>query len=222
MSNYLLAPSSFALDALRDKTLVFWDFDGVIKESVEIKGEAFEALFRPYGPTVAARVRAHHRAHGGVSRFEKLPIYLSWAGQPTTPEAVAACGERFSALVREAVIAAAWVPGAHEYLLQNHARQQFVLVTATPHDEIKEIVEALDLTQCFSEIVGSPTDKSAAVAAALARTHESPASCIYIGDSETDLAAARANRVPFLLRRTPLNVELQTRYDGAAFDDFAS
>jgi phosphoglycolate phosphatase-like HAD superfamily hydrolase len=42
---------------------------------------------------------------------------------------------------------------------------------------------------------------------------------LMIGDSETDLLAAQANSITFLLRRTKHNVELQNNYDGLQFDD---
>ena len=59
-------------------SIVFWDFDGVIKDSVEVKAAAFERLFLPYGAEIARRVRQHHEAHGGMSRFDKVPLYLAW------------------------------------------------------------------------------------------------------------------------------------------------
>lgn len=56
--------------------LIFWDFDGVIKDSVSVKTLAFEKLFLPYGKKIAQKVKNHHEANGGVSRFEKIPLYL--------------------------------------------------------------------------------------------------------------------------------------------------
>jgi beta-phosphoglucomutase-like phosphatase (HAD superfamily) len=73
---------------VRDRRVLFWDFDGVIKESVGVKTEAYTRLFEPFGAAVAARVREHHEAHGGMSRFEKLPLYLGWAGRSSSPEEI--------------------------------------------------------------------------------------------------------------------------------------
>ena len=61
-----------AVDLLAAARIVFWDFDGVIKDSVAAKSDGFEKLFRPFGAEVARRVRQHHEAHGGVSRYEKI------------------------------------------------------------------------------------------------------------------------------------------------------
>ena len=204
---------------LRSASLIFWDFDGVIKDSVDVKTAAFERLFLPYGAAVARRVRQHHEANGGISRFDKIPLYLSWAGEPASPVKVAAFCERFSQAVLQTVIDAPWVPGVREYLQQNCAEQYFALVTATPQEEIEQILAALELTHCFREVHGAPTKKAGAIGALLARQKFEPERALMIGDAETDRQAAQANAVPFLLRRTPLNLSIQASYGGPMFDD---
>src|SRR5579863_5414353 len=96
--------------------ILFWDFDGVIKESIAVKADAFERLFAPFGAQVASRVRTHHEHHGGLSRYDKLPLYLRWADCAAGADEVQRFAESFSAMVRQAVIDSAWVPGAREYL----------------------------------------------------------------------------------------------------------
>ena len=121
-------------EVLGASTLIFWDFDGVIKDSVNVKTEAYTSLFLPYGHEVATRVRQHHEVNGGVSRFDKIPLYLLWAGELATPERIDEFCTRFSLLVLQKVIDSPWVPGVREYLLLNSGIQYFVLVTATPQD----------------------------------------------------------------------------------------
>jgi phosphoglycolate phosphatase-like HAD superfamily hydrolase len=202
--------------------LVFWDFDGVIKDSVAVKSVGFEQLFLPHGAEVAARVRQHHEAHGGVSRFDKMPIYLGWAGETVSPARVAEFCDRFAALVRQAVVDSPWVPGVREYLEANHSRQVFVLVTATPQAEIEEILQALKLARCFRAVAGAPTPKAAALGCWLPKFGCPPGRALMVGDSDTDWRAAQANEIPFLLRRTAENRALQTRYEGPAFEGLSN
>lgn len=199
--------------------LVFWDFDGVIKDSVDVKTHTFVQLFLPYGEKVANRVRQHHESNGGVSRFDKIPVYLTWAGVPVSAVQIETFCARFSQAVQQAVIDAPWVPGVREYLLQHYVEQYFVLVTATPQEEIEQILGALDLAHCFREVHGAPTKKTCAIGEVLARQNYAPEQALMIGDAETDRQAAQANAVPFLLRRTPLNLKLQASYDGPIFND---
>jgi phosphoglycolate phosphatase-like HAD superfamily hydrolase len=199
---------------------LFWDFDGVIKDSVAVKADAFERLFAPFGADVAARVRVHHERNGGMSRSEKLPLYLRWAGQESSPAEVWRYCDLFSAAVQQAVIDSPWVPGAREYLLANHARQAFVLVSATPHAEMEYILQALEIHGCFREVHGAPTSKMQAIQSVLARWSCPTADAILIGDADSDYAAARATGIHFLLRRTALNHDLQRQHGGLQCEDF--
>ncbi|MBD75016.1 MAG: haloacid dehalogenase, partial [Rickettsiales bacterium] len=44
------------LDLIKKAKIIFWDFDGVIKESVSVKSDAFEKLFQPFGIEIAKKV----------------------------------------------------------------------------------------------------------------------------------------------------------------------
>ena len=105
---------------LKSKNLIFWDFDGVIKDSVNLKTAAYENLFLSFGLEIAGRVRRHHEANGGLSRFNKIPLYLEWAGQSASHEQIEFFCEKFSQAVMHAVINSPWVHGVQEYLLKHH------------------------------------------------------------------------------------------------------
>jgi phosphoglycolate phosphatase-like HAD superfamily hydrolase len=206
---------------LASAAAVFWDFDGVIKDSVNTKAEAFEHLFRVYGSAVAARVREHHEAHGGMSRYEKMPLYLRWAGESGDAAQVSEFCLRFSQLVFHAVIDAPWVPGVREYLYAHHGNQPFFLVTATPEQEIRSIVAETKLSHCFRAVYGAPGTKTSAIQDALRRWSFPPTRSLMIGDSSADLLAAEASGLLFILRCTSYNRDLQQRYRGPAFSELS-
>ena len=204
---------------LNAKTL-FWDFDGVIKDSVAVKSDAFEQLFTPFGEAVAARVRKHHEANGGMSRYDKLPIYLEWSGQALSTELIDEYAEKFSQLVKQKVINSEWVTGLLDYLNKNTLHQQFFLVTATPQQEIEEILSALKITHFFKEVIGSPTKKSEAIKQLLYRYKITPDQSIMIGDAITDYNAATKHGVSFILRKTALNKNLQQQLSCPMIENF--
>jgi len=209
-------------NALIQARLVFWDFDGVIKDSVAVKTEAFARLFSRFGSDVADRVKDHHLANGGMSRFEKMPVYLTWAGQPVTEASIGDYCQQFSREVLQCVVDAPWVPGVEQYLSVNRHQQEFVLVTATPQGEIEEILQALDLQTCFSAIHGTPTRKVDAIRQTLSSSQGLRASeCLMVGDAMADLEASRENDVPFLLRRHVDNQHVFHDYVGAFVKDFS-
>lgn len=209
-----------AAEILRWYKAIFWDFDGVIKESVEVKNRAFYQLFLPYGDVVALRVCEHHIANGGMSRMDKMPLYLQWAGQAGSVSTIDAFCRRFGEMVLQAVVDAPWVPGVEVLLRANPHRQTFFVVSATPQGELEEILHRLDLMQCFSRIYGAPTRKTDAIQMALAEQGLEPCDCVMIGDALADLEAAEANAVPFLLRRHATNAELFSSYAGPSVEDF--
>ena len=200
--------------------MIFWDFDGVIKESVSVKTNAYVGIFRQFGPGVAERVRRHHEANGGMSRFEKIPLYLEWAGQSANPDEIAKYCDVFASAVRQAVVDSSWVCGAREDLDANHRRQHFVLISATPQQEMEQILKELRIKPWFREIHGAPTRKEDAIAGALGRWNCVAADALVVGDSRSDYSAANKCGVEFLLRRTALNIELQREFTGAQCEDF--
>ena len=209
-------------DFLTSARLIFWDFDGVIKDSVEAKSAVFENIFSRYGSDIALRVRQHHRANGGVSRFEKIPLYLSWCEETVNSSEVNMLCDQFSQQVIQRVIDSPWVPGVQEYLLNNYTEQYFVLVTATPYSEIMRILEMLDLNKCFKEVFGAPLIKTQVVKDVLIESCCDKNYSLMIGDSRSDFDASIANNIPFLLRRTSSNESFQVTYSGPKFDDFGN
>jgi phosphoglycolate phosphatase-like HAD superfamily hydrolase len=209
-----------ATDVIGRYAIVFWDFDGVIKESVAAKGEAFAQLFRSFGGELVRQVREHHERNGGMSRFEKIPLYLRWAGITPDEREVSRYCEAFATAVRSAVLESQWVPGAQQYLQNQCRRQRFVLLSATPQAEIEEILATLGVRNWFSEVFGTPTTKTAGLSGVLQTSGCEPAQALLIGDSEADYRAAMATGVDFLLRRTPFNQSLQATYSGPQCENF--
>ena len=202
--------------------LVFWDFDGVIKDSVEVKTQAYFQLFESFGSVVAEKVRKHHEVHGGMSRFDKLPIYMQWAGLEPNQSTVSEYCEQFTQRVLQGVIDAPWVAGVERYLCSNSKEQAFILVSATPQDELEHILHVLDLTKCFAEVYGAPISKRDAIGKTLRARGLDARDCLMIGDSQADLDAAVASQVPFLLRRHSSNTKVFAAYTGTSVKDFTS
>lgn len=47
---------------------IFFDWDGVICDSADLRTQTFEDMFAPFGPKIQTKVREHHLLHGGISR----------------------------------------------------------------------------------------------------------------------------------------------------------
>jgi len=169
----------------------FFDFDGVLADSVEVKTRAFAKLFEPYGPENVERVVDHHRRHGGMTRAEKFRhYYREYLGTTLNDEQMADLCRRFAALVVDEVVAAPEIPGAEEFLKRWSSKLDCFVISATPDEEIREIVERRRMTGYFKGVFGSSVDKKTNLQNLLKQHDLDPLKCCFFGDAESDYQAA--------------------------------
>jgi phosphoglycolate phosphatase-like HAD superfamily hydrolase len=185
---------------------VVFDFDGVILESADVKTDAFVALYAEHGPEVCSRVREHHLANMGISRFKKFAwIAENVFGRALSDDESAELGRRFSDLALANVLAAPMVRGAEAALGALGALGLPLFVASgTPEDELQLIVARRGLAPAFCEVHGTPRDKPTILGDVLARHGLAPDRVLFVGDGMTDYRAARAAGTQFLARDTPL------------------
>jgi len=206
---------------IKDFKIIFWDFDGVIKDSVEVKTKSFIELFSFVGDsTILNKIHEHHLKNTGVSRFDKIPIYLHWCGIIVSAQAIEKYCEEFSKIVYKKVIDSPFVLGVLEYLESNFDKQENFLVTATPQNEIENILDELKITKYFNAVYGSPHDKKKMINKYLLEHSVSKSKCLMIGDSVVDHEAAKYNGISFLLRSHEFNRNEFNYYDGKSIKDF--
>ena len=179
---------------------VFFDFDGVILDSVDVKTKAFAKMFRQYGPKVEKRVVEYHLNNGGVSRFDKFRYYYEEIlNRPVDEEIIKSLSKQFSNLVVKGVLASPFIPGAKESLdcLKKKAIPCYI-VSATPYEEINLIVEKKELKGYFKEVHGSPRKKWEICREIITKENYNPQNCLFIGDAMSDYEAAQKNGIYFL------------------------
>ena len=179
---------------------VFFDFDGVILDSVDVKTRAFETMFEVYGPEVQQQVVQYHLSNGGVSRFDKFRYYYeNILNIKINEHEVQDLSKKFAELVVRGVIDSPFIKGAYETLnlLKERSIPSFV-VSGTPHDEINFIVKEKGLSDYFEEVHGSPRKKWEINLEIIERRGYNPVKCIFIGDAMSDYEAARKTGMQFL------------------------
>jgi phosphoglycolate phosphatase-like HAD superfamily hydrolase len=182
---------------------VFFDFDGVIVESGDIKTEAFMELYAAFG--IQEAVKRHHLENQGVSRFDKFEwISKNLLNEEYSEDKGAALSERFSALVKEKVIGSPSVLGITELILNLKKNNTYLVVASgTPEYELTEIMKSRQIDFHFNEIHGSPKSKVSIVQSVIKSRGYAPHSCLFIGDASTDYEAAQQESLSFYARLTP-------------------
>jgi len=181
---------------------IFFDFDGVIADSVDAKIMAFGELYREFGPEVRAAVMAYQRAVPGETRFDKIPrFHRDLLGIELSPDEITHWCDRLSDIVLDEVVASPLLPDVPEILTL--LRDQGVpahIVSGTPHDELQVIVDRKGLRAFFASARGAPQKKHVIVEDILAATGLARERCLFVGDAMTDYDCAQTCRLDFLGR----------------------
>ena len=205
-----------------DAQAVFFDFDGVLVDSNMVKARAYAALYEKHGSLVMAKVKAHHLANGGMSRFEKFRYYdRTFVGVELDDAGLRDKCDRFEKLVVSQVLAAPEVPGATEFLLRVAAEVPCFIISATPEEEIRDIASRRGLSRVVEATLGSPRLKRENIQLALDQYGLDAARCLFIGDSGNDFRAATACGVPFAGIRSTENSAVEAENPACGwYDDF--
>lgn len=200
---------------------VFFDFDGVIAESVSAKTSAFEEMYLPFGKDIASKVVEYHKLHGGVSRYEKFKYFhKEFLNEVINKEKVDELAIQFSNIVLEKVINSEEVLGANYFIEKYHKKFQFWIITGTPTAEIEFIIEKRKLTDFFIGIHGSPNNKRYWTENLIKKYNLNRDEIIFLGDAATDKDAADFSKIHFALKESEENKEIFKDFTGYRFTDF--
>ncbi len=200
---------------------IFFDFDGVIAESVSAKTDAFEEMYLPYGKEIASKVVKYHKLHGGVSRYEKFKYFhKEFLDEIINQDKIDELAIQFSNIVLDKVINSDEVIGANYFIKKYHTKFQFWIITGTPTSEIGLIVEKRNLNDFFIGLHGSPNNKRYWTENLIKKHKLIRDEIIFLGDATTDMDAANYSKTHFALRENEENKELFKNYNGLRFNDF--
>lgn len=200
---------------------IFFDFDGVVAESVNAKTEAFRELYLPYGEVIADKVVEHHINHGGVSRYEKFKIYHNqFLNTEISEEEVQNLAGKFSNLVLDKVINSEQVKGCNDFFDQYSKSLNFWIITGTPTDEMKIIAKSRGIEKHFIGIHGSPKNKRYWTEHIIKEHNLKREETLFLGDATTDYDAALFSSLHFALRVHEENESIFKDYRGLRFKDF--
>ena len=173
-------------------SLIVFDCDGVLLESMDVKSMAFRRIGEEYGAEMADRLVLYHRMHGGVSRYKKFAWMFGELGKEATDEDMARLNEQFVAAAYEEMKRCPMVPGAKETLDAWRGKKPMYVASGAPEDELRLILEKRGLAPYFAGMYGSPTVKTQILRAIVEHSGVYPSDVVMVGDSRIDLCAAEA------------------------------
>ncbi len=180
---------------------IFFDFDGVIKNSTSVKTEAFRTLYQEFGTKVTDEVVKHHMKNGGISRYDKIKHYHKvYLGIQLNDNELQEWGDRFSELVLRKVIDSPYVRGAEKAIEDLAKEYSLFVISGTPQVELDFILRKLGLHTKFEMIGGSPKKKEKWAKEIMDKYRFNNKEVVFVGDAMTDYKAAETCRLHFILR----------------------
>jgi phosphoglycolate phosphatase-like HAD superfamily hydrolase len=179
--------------------VILWDFDGVILDSMPIRGHGFEAILENYPAEQVAKLMEFHENNGGLSRYVKFRYFFEKIrGEKISEEQILELANQFTIimlglLLDEKLI----IKDSVNYIKHNTKAQEMHIVSGSDGVELKQICEFHGLSDFFKTINGSPTPKNELVKQLTSRKGYTAEDFVLIGDSLNDLEAAQINGIDF-------------------------
>jgi len=177
---------------------IFFDFDGVIMDSMHLKLDGYCLAMQPYG-FAREDVNRLMRRYMGQSRRRIIRfMHAELAGSEISDDEFERALQVFNEHDDASRDAMTPIPGSYEFLDRAHRDHFTAVVTGTPEDFILKTTAHHNLDRYFDIVRGSPDTKRDIIAKLLADNALVPDECIFIGDGKTDQEAADHHAMRFV------------------------
>ena len=178
---------------------ILFDFDGVILDSMKIKGDGFKELFKEYDEELVSKLEKFHYENGGVSRFEKIKyFYNEILRQEVSEEKVLELADKFSKIIEKKLYNNEnLIEETIEFIEKNHKKFNLHIVSGAEHNELNKLCNFFGISKYFISINGSPTAKEILVKNIISKYNYKKEETVLIGDSINDYNAAIKNGIEF-------------------------
>jgi len=179
--------------------VIFWDFDGVILNSMPIRDKGFLHIFKEYPAEKVAQLLDFHHQNGGLSRYVKIRyFYEKILQEPISEEKVMVLAQEFSHIMRQELAnTELLIEDSLNFIKKYHSEKKFHIVSGSDEKELQFLCKELGIADYFVSIHGSPTPKKELVSRLIQAHGYSVENCVLIGDSINDYEAAVQNGINF-------------------------
>lgn len=177
----------------------FFDCDGVILDSNQIKTDGFRYALGDENPELVEMFIAYHKANGGVSRYVKFAYFYQELKKAENAEELAKEAiDRYAGYCRSELIRCNEIPGVRNVLeILKSAGVKSYVVSGGDEKELNEVFHERGLDKYFVEVLGSPKTKKEHL-----KRIESEGSlvkpAVYFGDAKSDYEAAKGFGIEFV------------------------
>ena len=178
---------------------IFWDFDGVILDSMPVRNKGFEIVLKSFPKVQVEKLMEFHLKNGGLSRYVKFRYFFeNIRNENVSDQQIEELASEFSSIMKELLVDESLIiSDSLNYIKNNYIKYKMHIVSGSDQAELRFLCNELNISQYFISIHGSPTPKIVLVDNLLLSHQYLKDSCVLIGDSTNDLEAANKNGIDF-------------------------
>ena len=166
---------------------IYFDCDGVILQSNQIKTDGFKKLFINYSKENINKILNYHISNGGISRFEKIKFFHeNILNQEISKNKIIKLSKMYGDIIELDLLKAKFVPGFIFFLKYLYKLDMNIFViSGSEENQLKRILKKKNISQYFKEIKGSPKNKSENLKE-IFTNNSYRSNCLFFGDSYYD------------------------------------
>jgi HAD superfamily hydrolase (TIGR01549 family) len=178
---------------------ILFDFDGVILDSMPIRGYGFKEIFKDFDDDLVNKLLEYHNQNGGLSRYVKIKyFYNKLLKQEVSEEKIINYADNFSKIMKiELVDKRYLIADTLKFIKENYKRYNLHIVSGSDERELQYLCKELGIDSFFQSVNGSPIHKNILVENVLTINKYIESETILIGDSINDYEAATENNLDF-------------------------
>jgi len=171
----------------------FFDCDGVLLDSNQLKSESFYEVALPYGKENAQALVECNKRLGGVTRFEKFRYFFETIlGKKSFEEELEKALHNFSTLVCKKLVSCPETSGVRDFLSSLPTNTRKYVVSGGAQLEIQYVLDIY-----FNGIYGSPDSKEI-IMNNIVKLPGMRYPAVFIGDSRYDYEIAFEFNIDFI------------------------
>lgn len=184
---------------LKDKKAIFWDFDGVIINSMPIREKGFREVLSSYPTVEVEKLVDYHSKNAGLSRYVKFKHFFNHIRKEFNTEKLEAeLAKKFSVIMKESLLDEKLLILEVINFINKNPNIKMHIVSGSDGVELKYLCNNLRIQSLFISIEGSPTPKIKLVESLIQKFSYQKENVCLIGDSINDYQAAIINGIDFI------------------------
>ena len=210
---------------IKNKLIFIFDFDGVIIDSMQLKGKVFSDIFTKEN-FYRKKIETYHLRNGSKNRTLKIKYIANKILKLNIKNKDEFYGEKlekFDKIYNKNLNKIKLISGIKKYLkkIKKDNNKKIFIVTAAPKEEVIKILKINNIFAFFNDIYDVNIEKEKAILKIIKKYSDIDLyKFIFFGDSPKDFIASKKNKIDFCSLLTNKLSPLKNKKTFAKIYDF--